>query len=278
MTPRIEIDRHVEAMRRDGFTIVPDAIEPPLVEELRRELLRIERDRGIGYGQNDFEGRRTVRIYNLLAHGRIFERVPVHASVLPIAEALLGKGLLLSSLSAIGIDPGEKGQPIHADDQLIPLPRPHVPIAVNAMWALTDFTAANGATRVLPGSHLWESSPTYGSEHPSEIAEMRVGSVLLFNASLWHGGGPNRADTRRVGLACYYCAGWIRQQENQQLGLPVELVAGFAPELQELCGYGVYKGLYGHIEGRSPLETLLGRKPDRGMVWDAPVRRETAAV
>ena len=65
-----------------------------------------------------------------------------------------------------------------------------------------------------------------------------------------------------------YCAGYIRQQENQQLGIPRDVAAGFSPRLRELCGYSVYNGLIGHIDKRSPVE-LLGEapEPDR-MVWD----------
>jgi ectoine hydroxylase-related dioxygenase (phytanoyl-CoA dioxygenase family) len=100
-----------------------------------------------------------VRIYNLLVHGPLFERIPVHPNVLPVVERVLDPGCLVSSLSSIAIDPGETAQPIHADDQLIPLPKPHPPVVCNTMWAVTDFTEANGATRLVPGSHLADRSP-----------------------------------------------------------------------------------------------------------------------
>ena len=108
---------------------------------------------------NSFEGTKTVRIYNLLAHGPLYEQVPVHPAVLPIVEGVLDPGCLISSLSSIAIDPGEIAQPIHADDQLMPIPKPHVPTVCNSMWALTDFTEANGATRILPGTHLRRRLP-----------------------------------------------------------------------------------------------------------------------
>ena len=76
---------------------------------------------------------------------------------------MLDPGCLISSLSSITILPGETAQPIHADDQLIPIPKPHLPTVCNSMWALTDFTEANGATRLVPGSHLSDHSPDYGA-------------------------------------------------------------------------------------------------------------------
>jgi ectoine hydroxylase-related dioxygenase (phytanoyl-CoA dioxygenase family) len=259
--------RHVEAVRRDGYTIVEDAIAPDLVAALDAALDRLERDLGVKPAGNGFEGHRTVRIYNLLAHGPVFAQVPVHASVLPIVEGVLDPGCLISSLSSIAIDPGETAQPVHADDQVIPLEKPHAPIVCNSMWALTDFTEANGATRLVPGSHR-KPNPEYGGAYETIAAEMPKGSVLLWDGALWHGGGANRTETRRTGIAMNYCAGFIRQQENQQLGLDPRLVRGFPPRLQELVGYGVYRGLIGHIDKTSPAQRLNGGGDFRS-IWDA---------
>ena len=257
---------HLARIERDGFTIVEDAIEPELVDELAADLLRLERELGVVAAQNEFEGTRTVRIYNLLVHGSLYERIPVHPSVLPIVEGVLDPGCLVSSLSSISIGPGETAQPIHADDMVIPLAKPHNAIICNSMWALTDFTAANGATRLVPGSHRGES-PVYGAEVESVPAEMRRGSVLVWHGSLWHGGGANQTGERRVGIAMNYCAGFVRQQENQQLGIPREIARGFSPRLQELVGYGVYRGLIGHIDKQSPAALLDTDSPNT-MVWE----------
>ncbi|CAN5575071.1 phytanoyl-CoA dioxygenase family protein [soil metagenome] len=265
---------HRERLRTEGYTIVAGAIEPALVDELAEALLRLEHDLGAVPAGNSFEGARTVRIYNLLAHGSPFERVPVHPKVLPVVEGVLDAGCLISSLSSIAIDAEEVAQPIHADDQLMPLDKPHAATVCNTMWALTDFTEANGATRIIPGSHLADHSPAYGKPHDSIPAEMERGSVLVWHGSLWHGGGANTTSERRVGLAVNYCAGWVRQQENQQLGIPVERARTFSPRLRELCGYGVYQGLIGHIDRRSPADVVLGpaqdadASPGGGMVWD----------
>jgi ectoine hydroxylase-related dioxygenase (phytanoyl-CoA dioxygenase family) len=253
----MDIEAHVARVRRDGYTIVEDAIAPALVEVLAAALERLERQHDVKPAMNGFEGHKTVRIYNLLAYGAPFERVPVHESVLPIVEGVLDGGCLISSLSSIAIDPGERAQPIHADDMVIPLAKPHIPIVCNSMWALTDFTDANGATRLVPGSHLKEN-PAYGGDYATVPAEMKRGSVLIWDGALWHGGGANRTDARRTGIAMNYCAGFIRQQENQQLGLSPELVKSFPPRLQELIGYGVYQGLIGHIDKRSPAQILNG--------------------
>src|SRR6516165_759671 len=234
MLDTAEVEKHVAAIDRDGYTILERVIEPELIDGLNDDLRRLEEFFDVHPNANSFEGTRTVRIYNLLAFGKLYEAIPVHARVLPIVEGVLDPGCLVSSLSSIAILPGETAQPIHADDQLIPLPKPHVPTVCNTMWALTDFTEANGATRLIPGSHRAADSPVYGAPYDSIAAEMPKGSVLVWHGSLWHGGGANQTDERRVGIAMNYCAGWIRQQENQQLGVPPELVRGFPRRLQEL--------------------------------------------
>lgn len=257
---------HIARVKRDGYTIVENAIAPDLIDALNDALIRLERELEAKPAMNGFEGHRTVRIYNLLVHDPVFAQVPVHSAVLPIVEGVLDEGCLISSLSSIAIDPGEIAQPIHADDQVIPLAKPHAPLVCNSMWALTDFTEANGATRLVPGSHL-KPNPEYGGTYETVPAEMPKGSVLIWDGALWHGGGANSTDTRRTGIAMNYCAGFVRQQENQQLGIPPEMVRGFAPRLQELVGYGVYRGLIGHIDKQSPAQRLTGGGAFRS-IWD----------
>ncbi len=267
MLQRPDIDAHLERLRRDGYTIVENAIEADLLAGLLDDLRRLEEQLQVKPAGNPFEGTRTLRIYNLLVHGPLYERIPVHDSVLPIVDGVLDPGCLVSSLSSIDILPGEQAQPIHADDQLFPVRKPHAPFVCNTMWALTDFTEENGATRIIPGSHLADQSPVFGQAYDSIAAEMRRGSVLVWHGSLWHGGGANRTGEPRLGVAMNYCAGYVRQQENQQLGIPRDLARGFSPRLQELIGYGVYSGLIGHIDKHSPIE-LLGDAEGSRMVWD----------
>jgi ectoine hydroxylase-related dioxygenase (phytanoyl-CoA dioxygenase family) len=265
----LEDRSHGDRLRDDGWTVLHGAIPTDVVDALLADLDRLEAELGVVPAANSFEGHSTVRIYNLLARGPRWASVPVHPVVLPVVEAVLDTGCLVSSLSSISILPGEAAQPIHADDQLLPLARPHVPIVCNTMWALTDFSEENGATRLVPGSHLAADNPEYGRAYDTVPAVMEKGSVLVWNGSLWHGGGANRSDARRVGVAMNYCAGWVRQQENQQLGIPREVVAGFEPRLRRLVGYGIYNGLVGHIDKHDPGSLLLDRVPsaDDDTLW-----------
>ncbi|HEY6179934.1 MAG TPA: phytanoyl-CoA dioxygenase family protein [Kofleriaceae bacterium] len=266
MTEPAELAAHLERMKRDGYTIVERVIDDAAVAALRDDVYRLERERAVEPASNVFEGLRTRRIYNLLVHGALYQEIPVHDRVLPIIDGVLDRGCLVSSLSSIDIGPGEAAQPLHADDQLIPLPKPHVSIICNTMWALTDFTEQNGATRLVPGTHRADRSPQpFGEPVQTVAAEMPAGSVLVFDGSIWHGGGANRSDGWRLGIAMNYCAGWLRQQENQQLGIPLDIARTFSPRLRKLCGFSLYKKLIGHIDKCSP-EDLLDGGPPRPVV------------
>ncbi len=267
----IDLAPHHQQLTDEGYTIVENAIEPELIEALLDDVRRLEAELESRPADNRFEGNRTTRTYNLFAYGAIWQKVPTHPTVLALIEGVLGPQCLVSSLASISLGPGETAQVIHADDQVQPLAKPHVATVCNSMWALTDFTEANGATRLAPGSHQWQNPDYFAGDANVETiaAEMSKGSVLVWHGSTWHGGGANgTADEVRIGVAMNYCAGFIRQQENQQLGIPPEVMATFSPELRQLCGLGMYQGLTGNIEKKSPAEVLYG-DPAEVQLWDA---------
>ncbi len=255
------------ALERDGYTVLEGVIEPDLVAALLETIDRVMVDADIAYGTNAFLGTHTRRIFNLLARDPLFADVPLHPAVLPVVEQVLDAQCLLSSLTAIEMHPGQDAQPLHCDDGSIALPRPHPTVVCVALWALTDFDHANGATRLVPGSHRRDRRPAKGEQADVVEAEMPAGSVLLYDGSLWHGGGANVSDDRRVGIVVNHCAGFLRQEENQLLAVPREQAATFPRRLQEMLGYGVYRGLMGHVDQQDP-GVLLDPDVPTDMVWE----------
>lgn len=204
-------------------------------------------------GRNDFEGERTRRVYNLAGRTAAVHPLVEHPAIIPlVAEHLGAPGFQLSIAQAIEISPGETVQQLHTDDLPFPVPKPHQPIVTNTMWALTEFTRSNGATRLVPGSGNRTSPP---SEDECVHAEMEPGDVLVWDGSIWHGGGANTTDRPRLGLAINYNASWLRQQENQYLAIPPEMLGKMPESLKRLVGYELC-GVLGSSDGRHPLKTL----------------------
>jgi ectoine hydroxylase-related dioxygenase (phytanoyl-CoA dioxygenase family) len=259
----------------DGYVILTGVLDEAKCRALVEEVDSVEQSFEIAYGQNEFEGFQTRRIFNLIARGPSFRNLVINETVLDSVEAVLGEGFLLSGTTSMHIGPGETPQLLHADDGMITLPRPHPATMVTTLWALTEFTKDNGATRFIPGSHK-RPAIVPSPEEESEVvcAEMPAGSVLVMHASLWHGGGPNStSDVQRYGLSIQYVAGWCRQQQNLMLGTPQDVVATYPRRLQELIGYSMYKNVMGHVDREHPL-TLLGADIQPEMVWDKMQRKQ----
>ncbi len=254
-------------LETDGFVVLDDVVPASLVAELRDAVDRTLDANETPFGSNHFLGDRTRRVFNLLSRDPLFASVPVHDPVLGVVEHVLGPELLLSSLTAIDIHPGQVAQPLHSDDASIPLARPHQPLAIVAIWALTDFTADNGGTRLVPASHVADRRPRPDDESATVPTSMRAGSVLVYNGSIWHGGGENRSEGRRIGIVCNYYAGWLRQEENQLLALSREQVAEMPERLRRMVGYGTFRGLHGHVDGVDP-GTWFDPDAETSMVWD----------
>lgn len=248
------------ALEQDGAVIVERYLAAGEVARKRAALGGILAS--VPTGRNDFEGFSTRRIYALFAKTRAFDEQAIDPLVLGVVERLLGAGFLLSAPTAISIGPGESAQTLHRDDGVYPLPRPHPELVVNTMWALDDFTVENGATLVVPGSHL-RSDLDRASAPPPLPAVMPAGSVMFWLGSVLHAGGANTTERSRLGVLLEYCAGWLRPQENHYLGVPKEIVRELPQRLQELLGYGVHGRLLGNVDGRHPRKYLDDRRQVR---------------
>jgi ectoine hydroxylase-related dioxygenase (phytanoyl-CoA dioxygenase family) len=259
----------------DGYAIIEGVITPSTCALLIEEVDRVEEEFGIEFGKNEFEGFQTRRIFNLIARGPRFRELVTDERVLESVEAVLGDGFLLSGTTSMHIGPGETDQLLHADDGMISLPRPHPATMATTMWALSEFTKDNGATRLIPGSHKRPAIVPQPEEESEVVsAEMSAGSVMILHASLWHGGGGNTTEhVERYGLSIQYVSGWCRQQQNLMLGTPREVVASYPKRLQELIGYSMYRNVMGHVDRQHPL-SLLGSDVAPDMVWDKMKRTD----
>jgi ectoine hydroxylase-related dioxygenase (phytanoyl-CoA dioxygenase family) len=277
-------DAIVEALNTDGAVILDRVMSERQIAGLKAEIEPYME--ATANGGDAFTGYQTTRTGALVARSATCRELIMHPTILAACD-----GFLLPSCSryqlhltqAIRIRPGQPRQVLHRDRLAWGGYLTGVEPQLNTIWAMTDFTEANGATQVVPGSPAW---PTDRRAAPEEIAyaEMERGSVLVYSGSVIHGGGENRTETDRVGVNLTYCLGWLRQEENQYLSCPPHIARDFDPALQALLGYamGSYALGYfspplppGHAPEAVPPKYALGDQLAAG--WDEDLYAEVSA-
>jgi len=273
LSPADGPDRIGEILARDGGVIVDRVVAPERLDAVRAEMKPYLE--AAPTGPDEFSGRNTTRVGGLVARSPASREVITHPLVLGGVKAVLSHAttfqLHLTQIIAIG--PGESAQDVHRDQwafDFFPFPK-GFEVQCNTIWALTDFTEENGATRLIPGSQDWPLDRNPKSPDESIQATMSRGSVLCYSGTVIHGGGANRSTAPRTGLNMTYCLAWLRTEENQFLSCPPHIACELEPALTDLLGYtmGNYAlGYYSHpamVEGLPdtlPPEVAIGRGPE----------------
>ena len=280
----------IEAARRDldrfGFCLVEGLLTDDQVMELQARLTRLAADEEARGLHDQAQGAASSQyVYMLINKGRIFVDLVQNPVVLKLIDHLLGPDCLLSATDGILCKPGGNFMPLHTDQWWMPEPtprnrdytrvgslrrfthRPDVGDAVkpisppavgNVMWMVTDFTPENGATRVVPGSHLAGEQPD--PTVPYTVATVpgcgKAGTALVFDGRLWHATGANRTDRARIGIVTAYCGPQFRPMENYVVGARDEIVRLASPALLSLLGFRQWDG-YGKLD--DPGEEYISR-------------------
>ena len=257
----------VEALQQDGAAIiskqVPDNLADRVMTELRESFDEIGR-----YDESDFNGYKTLRVSSILAISPSSAELVAHQRVIDVADAILLKHCAtyqIGSLTGVEILPDETDQWLHTDDSIYPIKIPGIELQISALWALNDFTEANGATRLILGSHQQDATQRYYETledfrrlNPSVDddrivqANMPKGSLLLYLGKTLHGGCANHSNSARMALVNTYSLGWLRQEENQYLNVPREQAEKYSETIRNLMGYKPHGGLgtYQSPDGR----------------------------
>jgi ectoine hydroxylase-related dioxygenase (phytanoyl-CoA dioxygenase family) len=262
----------LDSLQTDGYVILPALLPAARVAAIRAALAPWLQ--GHLPGRNDFEGYKSERVYALLAKSPVFGDLAAEPLVLDVCEALLGPNFMLSACLAINTHAGETAQPMHFDDSFYHVPRPRPPYGVSAFWAIDDFTADNGPTEIIPGSHRWGDELPDGAAFEQSFAPgfesapaqpaglepvlMPAGSLMLAMGTLWHRGGANRSAASRLVITPQYCVAWGRQMESMLLSVPPQVVASYPERIRQLLGYNIHPPFMGHVDGMHPERILKG--------------------
>lgn len=256
--PRNVIDADFTRLVSDGFVVIESVLDDVQIQAFR-EAAALHLD---ATGRNTFEGALTQRVYNVFSKTRVLDPLAEHPRVLALLDRLFLPNYLLSQAQIINILPGSDAQLLHHDDASYPIPRPRAPLGAATVWAIDEFTQENGATVVIPGSHLW-SNDRIPSEGEALSCVMPAGSVVVFLGTLWHGGGQNTSAKPRLAATCQYCEPWLRQQENFTLEIPKETAAGLSENLLRMIGYSILPPFYGMVNGMHPKRLLDPWRPEK---------------
>ncbi len=254
-------DHVAAALAEDGAVIVDELVSPAVMDTVAEELRPfLEATR---FGPDNFSGRRTKRTGGLVGRSQACRDLVMNPLILATTKKVLSHAMSfqLHLTQVIAIGSGEPAQPIHRDQwafDFFPFPKGYE-VQCNTLWAMTDFTEQNGATRVVPGSNHFEDKLQFKAQD-SEPAEMTRGSVLLYTGAVYHGGGANRSEATRIGINITYNVSWLRQEENQYLSVPLEIAKTLPVDLLRLMGYS--RGAYalGYVDDlRDPIAVV---RPD----------------
>ncbi len=254
-------EKAYEILQRDGCVVIDGLMSADALAGIQQEMNPFME--AAPKGADEFDGFQTRRVGTLVARSPSSHGVILDPTVLGVADRALAhaSNYQLHCTQIISVGPGSKPQPVHRDQwafDLFPFP-PGFDSTFSTMWALTDFTEENGATRVVPGSHEDEDKRQFSIED-TVPAEMKAGSVLLYTGSLYHGAGENRTDADRLGLIVHYSLAWLRQEENQYLGCPQEVLDTLPESLLRLMGYAHASYSLGFIDGG--LDPITAVRPD----------------
>jgi ectoine hydroxylase-related dioxygenase (phytanoyl-CoA dioxygenase family) len=244
-------------IREFGLCVIPGVLEGGTLERARTALYRAAaEDRARGreqkFGLDYAHDETNQRVWNVLSRDPVFEDLVQHPLALALVRGVIGWPALLGNISANITGPGGGEMVLHADQIFVPEPWPAEPQGFNVAWCLDDFTEANGATHIVPGSHRLHRPPRPDEAGVETVPlEAPAGSIVAFESRLWHRTGHNRTQgERRAGAFAWYTRPIYRAQENWFLSLNPQIRQFASEEMLVLLGYKT-EGL-GLVYGASP--------------------------
>lgn len=267
----------IDIIKADGCVVIEGLLDKDEIQKLQEEMTH--KFSSLPDCNGDFYGHATKRMGALFTKSKIFQKMAICNPVIDVMDEFLldyCSDYQINLTQAISIGPNEIKQIMHQDDPMFPFIHADNEVMINCMWAINDFTEENGATVLVPGSHLWPRTQSlnlsFENLPPEMITQgvMKKGSVLIYLGSLYHSGGANKTNNRRCGAVISYSLGWLRQAENSYLAYDPEEVNKMPERLKRLLGYFVHQPNLGSVEGIDPYDYALNNKRHEEFVEFVP--------
>ncbi len=275
--PSVAASEVSDHLRSFGYAIVDDVAEDALLDRLEAEAMPyIE---GSAAGRDEYDGRYTRRTGALVARCPAARELVTHPLAVGVARHFLShaSAVQLHLTQIISVEPGETRQKLHRDEMAFDFFDFGIDYhpQCNTVWALTDFTSANGATWIVPGSSGLDEAAVRSIEGAQ--AEMSRGSVMFYEGKVLHGAGANTGTSVRRGVNITYAVGWVRQEENQYLACPPEVARTLDDDLLRLMGYTQGAFALGYVGDQTdPLAALRGGSTKSRTIGDMGEQSEAA--
>lgn len=254
-------------LRENGYAIIDERVEPEVMDRIKAEMAPYMS--ATPFGGDSILGKRTKRTGGLIARSPTARRLVLDDSVIGVTERFLSHAstFQIHCTQIVALHPGAPAQKLHQDEvawDMYPFPEDYH-VQCNTLWAMSDYTEAMGATRIIPGSHRAGKRKEFAIQD-SLAAEMKKGSVLLYDGKVYHGSGHNRSDKVRRAINLTYAVGWVRQEENQYLTCPLDVARTLPERLLKLMGYQCGAFALGYVNGFEDPMTVLGRADAGGLL------------
>ncbi|GGQ08812.1 phytanoyl-CoA dioxygenase family protein [Streptosporangium pseudovulgare] len=288
--PDADLDDVVEILERDGAVVVEDFVDQETLAGLWDDLGPYLDSQA--YSDNWYDGLRTRRVSSLFARTTRLTPVVTQRLYLGAARAIMQRPIpmwigrsrqemiptiQISATQLIQIHQGQGKQPLHRDDALHLRSHPGTTSRVQMMLGMSEFTADNGGTLVIPGSHHWDDERAPKAEEAIPT-EMPAGSCLIWLGGVYHGGGRNVTTVPRTGMTISLDLGNLRQEENQYLAVPREKVLAYPEEVRRLLGYDRCPPGLGWVEMNDPYIMLEDEETRRAAGVDVASGTAPATV
>ncbi|KAL1858606.1 hypothetical protein Plec18170_002807 [Paecilomyces lecythidis] len=274
-------DAVVKALIQDGGVVIRNVVSQATLDQIEKDTRPyLEADKP---WKGDFFPPETRRVFGLAGKSATFmKEIVANGLYQAVCDALLtsthysyyGKTLQesvskpqLNNTIIFSIGPGAKNQELHRDDmihhnELRAITAEEYEVGrdtgIGFFVAGKKTTRQNGATRFIPRSHLW-ATRTEPSEEQAVYAELDPGDGFIMLSSCFHGGSANETQNEeRLVYSCFMTKGYLRQEENQYLAVPLSKVREYSVELQCLIGYQVSQPFLGWLDLDDPRKAVVG--------------------